>query len=227
MTPYTIRDMPPPVAPAALAALAQCETATIGHWRHLGFVHRAVQSLLRGRRVAGTAVTLAIPGPDSTLLHHALGLLRPGDILVIDRLGDDRHACWGGAVTLAAKAAGATAGIVDGPCTDLAEIEASQFPVWARGVAPITTRLYDLGGYMNVPVSCGGAVVNPGDAVLADDSGVLVLPPADLAKITEEALARQARSAERERAIREAGARLGDLTGASAKVRARLDPASP
>lgn len=222
MTPYTIRDMPPPVAVSALADLAQCETATIGHWRHLGFMHRAIQPLLRGRRVVGTAVTLAIPGPDSTLLHHALGLLRPGDILVIDRLGDDRHACWGGAVTLAAKAAGAVAGIVDGPCTDLAEIEASAFPVWARGIAPITTRLYDLGGYLNVPVSCGGAVVNPGDAVLADDSGVLVLPPADLAAVTQDALSRQARGVERERAIRDDGARLGDLSGASAKVRARL-----
>jgi len=221
VTPYVVRDMPPPVDAAALAALSEVETATVGHWRHLGFMHRAIQPLLRGHRVTGTAVTLAIPGPDSTLLHHALGLLRPGDILVVDRLGDDRHACWGGAVTLAAKAAGAVAGIVDGPCTDLAEIEQSQFPMWARGIAPVTTRLYDLGGYLNVPVSCGGAVVQPGDAVLADDSGVLVLPPAEVQAVVAEALARQARGAERERAVR-GGARLGDLTGANDKVRARL-----
>lgn len=221
MTPYVVRDMPPPVPREALAMLARVETATIGHWRHLGFMHRGIQPLLRGHRVTGTAITLAIPGPDSTLLHHALGLLRPGDVLVVDRLGDDRHACWGGAVTLAAKAAGAVAGIVDGPCTDLAEIEQSAFPVWARGIAPITTRLYDLGGYLNVPVSCGGAVVQPGDAVLADDSGVLVLPPGEVPAVVTEALARQARGAERERAVGD-GARLGDLTGASDKVRARL-----
>jgi regulator of RNase E activity RraA len=221
VTPYVVRDMPPPVAADHLAALAEVETATVGHWRHLGFMRRAIQPLLRGHRVTGTAVTLAIPGPDSTLLHHALGLLRPGDILVVDRLGDDRHACWGGAVTLAAKAAGAVAGIVDGPCTDLAEIEQSQFPIWARGIAPVTTRLYDLGGYLNVPISCGGAVVQPGDAVLADDSGVLVLPPDEVEAVVAEALARQARGAERERAVR-AGARLGDLTGANDKVRARL-----
>lgn len=221
MTPYVVRDMPPPVPREALAMLAQVETATVGHWRHLGFMHRGIQPLLRGHRVTGTAVTLAIPGPDSTLLHHALGLLRPGDVLVVDRLGDDRHACWGGAVTLAAKAAGAVAGIVDGPCTDLAEIEQSAFPVWARGIAPITTRLYDLGGYLNVPVSCGGAVVQPGDAVLADDSGVLVLPPGEVPAVVTEALARQARGAERERAVRD-GAKLADLTGAGDKVRARL-----
>lgn len=222
MTPYVVRDMPAPVEASALEALALVETATVGHWRHLGFMHRGIQPLLRGRRVVGTAVTLAIPGPDSTLLHHALGLLRPGDILVIDRLGDDRHACWGGAVTLAAKAAGAAAGIIDGPCTDLTEIEQSQFPVWARGIAPVTTRLYDLGGYLNVPVSCGGAVVQPGDAVLADDSGVLVLPPGDVRAVAAEALARQARGADRERAVA-GGAKLGALTGASDKVRARLE----
>ena len=97
---------------------------------------------------------------------------------MVDRLGDDRHACWGGGVTVAAKAAGAKAGVVDGPCTDLEEIEASDFPMWCRGYAPITTRLYDLGGRLNMPVCIGGAVVMPGDAVLCDDSGVLILPPA-------------------------------------------------
>jgi Aldolase/RraA len=70
--------------------------------------------LIPGRRVAGTALTLAIPGPDATPLHQALGLLRLGDILVVDRLGDDRHACWGGGVIVAAKAVGAKAGVIDG-----------------------------------------------------------------------------------------------------------------
>lgn len=88
-------------------------------------------------------------------MHHALGLLRPGDILLVDRLGDTRHACWGGGVTVAAKASGAKAGLVDGPCTDMEEIEASDFPMWCRGMAPITTRIYDLGGRLNRPVSIG------------------------------------------------------------------------
>src|ERR1700692_2578957 len=174
---YELGPMPEQISAEVVGLLEQTETATIGHWRHWGFVDRRVQPALRGRRVAGTAVTVAIPGPDSTLLHHALGLLRPGDILVVDRLGDDRHACWGGGVTIAAKAAGARAGVVDGPCTDLEEIEASGFPVWCRGFAPITTRLYDLGGRLNMPVSLGGVVVMPGDVVLCDDSGVRVVRP--------------------------------------------------
>jgi regulator of RNase E activity RraA len=177
---------------------------------------RRIQPLL-ARRVVGTAVTVAIPGPDSTLLHHALGLVRPGDIIIVDRLGDDRHACWGGGVTIAAKAAGAVAGIVDGPCTDEAEILASDFPVWCRGLSPVTTRIYDLGGGLNIPIACGGAVVLPGDAILADESGVLVLRPGEVRSVAEAAIERQNRGREREAQVK-AGAKLGDLSGATRKV---------
>jgi 4-hydroxy-4-methyl-2-oxoglutarate aldolase len=217
MQKYDIGEMPPQMSAEVVALLEQAETATIGHWRHWGFCDRRIRPALRGRRVAGTAVTVAIPGPDSTLLHHALGLLRPGDILVVDRLGDDRHACWGGGVTVAAKTAGAKAGVVDGPCTDLEEIEASFFPIWCCGFAPITTRLYDLGGRLNRPVSIGGAVVMPGDAVLCDDSGVLVLPPAEAETEARQAIDKQASGLMRQARVAD-GAKLGDLTGASAMV---------
>lgn len=221
MADYRIGSMPAPIAPALVDKLIKVETATVGHWRHWGFMHRSIAPLLRGRRVVGTAVTLAIPGPDSTLLHHALGLLRPGDILVVDRLGDDRHACWGGGVTVAAKAAGAAAGIVDGPCTDLEEIEASDFPMWCKGMSPMTTRLYNLGGMLNLPVSCGGTVVMPGDVILADESGVLVLPPGEAEAIADQALARQARGEGNQGKVK-AGAKLGDLSGATRMVEEAL-----
>ena len=217
MPKYQLAPMPAPISAEVVALLEQTETATVGHWRHWGFCHRGIQPLLRRRRVAGTAVTLAIPGPDSTLLHHALGLLRPGDILVVDRLGDDRHACWGGGVTVAAKASGAKAGVVDGPCTDMEEIEASDFPMWCRGMAPITTRVYDLGGMLNGPVSIGGAVVMPGDAVLCDDTGVLILPPGEAEAEARRAIETQARGLQTQGKVA-GGAKLGELSGASGKV---------
>lgn len=219
---YVMHDMPNQVPAEDLALLAGVETATVGHWRLWGFMDRRIQPLLPGRRVVGTAVTLAISAADSTLLHHAAGLLRPGDILCVDRLGDDRHACWGGGVTVAAKASGAVAGIVDGPCTDLAEIVDSDFPIWGRGLSPITTRIYDLGGGLNIPISCGGAVVMPGDAILADESGVLVLPRAEVREVAERALAIQAKGKLREAQVRRGEEKLGNLSGASAKVLARL-----
>ena len=220
MATYDIGPMPAQISAEVVALLERAETATIGHWRHWGFCDRRIQPLLRGRRVAGTAVTVAIPGPDSTLLHHALGLLRPGDILVVDRLGDDRHACWGGGVTVAAKAAGAKAGVVDGPCTDLEEVEASAFPMWCRGLSPITTRLYDLGGRLNRPVCIGGAVVMPGDAVLCDDSGVVVLPVDEAEAEARQAIAKQASGLASQARVAK-GEKLGDLSGATAMVRAK------
>jgi 4-hydroxy-4-methyl-2-oxoglutarate aldolase len=217
MPDYRIDPMPAQPSAALVAKLQQVETATVGHSQHWGFMDRAIAPLLRGKRIAGAAVTLAIPGQDSTLLHHALGLLRPGDILVVDRLGDDKHACWGGGVTIAAKAAGAVGGIVDGPCTDLAEIEDSDFPMWCRGMSPITTRLYNLGGTLNLPISCGNVPVRAGDIILADESGVLVLPPGEAEAIADAAIARQARG-EGTQARVKAGEKLGDISGATRMV---------
>jgi 4-hydroxy-4-methyl-2-oxoglutarate aldolase len=191
MADYRVNSMPAQISPELVAKLMQVETATVVHSRHWGFMDRGIQPLLRGKRVAGTAVTPAIPGPDSTLLHHTLGLLRPGDILIIVRHGDDRHACWGGSVTIAAKAAGAVAGIVDGPCTDLTEIEDSDFPMWCRSMAPMTTRLYNLGGMLNMPISYSRTVVQAGDTILADEPGVLVLPTTEADEVAETAIARR------------------------------------
>ena len=179
MPDYRIEPMPARLPAALVAKLMRVETATVGHTQHWGFMDRQIQPLLPNRRVVGPAVTLAIPGQDSTLLHHALGLLRPGDILVVDRLGDDKHACWGGGVTVAAKAAGAAAGIVDGPCTDLTEIQVSDFPMWCRGMSPVTTRLYNLGGTLNLPISCGGVMRARATSSSPMNPGVLVLPSTD------------------------------------------------
>jgi regulator of RNase E activity RraA len=219
---YSIGEMPPRLQDTLLAQLSRVETATIGHVRHLGFMNPAIQALGAGQHIAGCAVTLALPAHDSTLLHYALGLTRPGDVIVIDRVGDERYACWGGGVTNAAKQARLAGAIVDGPCTDPSEIRSQGFALWCRGVSPITTRVADLGGTLNLPVSCGGVVVRPGDIILADENGVVVLDRNEAAAIAEAALARQAASAERMRAVKE-GALLGDLSGATALVTRSLE----
>ncbi|MEQ8357027.1 MAG: RraA family protein [Kiloniellaceae bacterium] len=217
---YTTRPMPAQIDASLQDKASRAETATIGHRRHMGFVDKAIQCILPGRRVAGTAVTLALPGQDSTLLHHIIQFLRPGDVLVIDRLGDHKHACLGGGVAAAIKASGCSGVVIDGPCTDVPEIEDLDLPVWCRGAAPITTRLYDIGGSFNVPVSCGGAVVIPGDVVLADFSGALVMPPDEAGADIDWALGKQAGEMEGHKRLL-AGEKLGERTGASAMVLAK------
>lgn len=222
MKKYRIGPTPERVPRELIEGFAGVEIATIGHFRHRGFVHRSLRPLapIEGT-LAGTAITVAIPGTDSTMLHHALSVVEPGDVLVIDRLGDDRHACVGGGVAFAAKIAGAIAIVLDGPCTDAEEIIEAGLPVFCRGISPITSRLNDLGGALNLPVSCGNVPVVPGDLVLLDACGVLVLPPDEAPAILEEGQARQAR-ANRNRSRIEAGEKLGDLSGATAKVHEEL-----
>jgi len=224
---YRIHEMPAQLPAAVLAELAKVEAATIGHYLHDRFMTPALKPILEGRRIAGTAVTLSIPGPDSTLLYYAMDRLRPGDVLVIDRAGDNHHAPWGGFMAAVAKLRQATGIIIDGQVTDPVEIRAQGVPTWARGVSPITTKLLNLGGAFNLPVSCGGVAVNPGDAVLADDCGIVVLPPDEVPGATKVALADQADEGEWLNKLR-AGKKLQDLVDIEKMIaeRNKLDGAS-
>ncbi|SDW45194.1 RraA family protein [Roseicitreum antarcticum] len=215
---YTAYDMPERLPQADLDLLAQAETATIGHFRNIGFMDIALSPLRPGQKLCGTAVTIALPSLDSSMLHYALSDVRPGDVLVIDRLQDRRFACIGGGVALAAVAAGVAGVIVDGPCTDPSEIVEAGLPLWSRGVSPITTRMASIGGALNIPVSCGGAVVMPGDAILADESGIVVLRPHEVADTAREAIRRQERGASRQDMLRRGETRIGDLSGARDRV---------
>jgi len=218
---FVVNDMPKQLDSSLVTLLEQAETATIGHVLYEGFVDRAIAPLLPRRRVAGTAVTLRLPHADSTLLHYACKLVRPGDVVVIDRSGDTKYACWGGGLTLAMKLGGVKAGIIDGPATDLSEIQEFDLPMWSRGLSSITTRLLGIEGAMNVPVSVGGVVVNPGDAVLADEQGVLVMAPALAREAATRALEMQNREKTTHQRLR-AGEKLPDISGATAIVEAKL-----
>lgn len=227
ITSYRIADVPAQIDAALLARFARVEAATIGHYLHDRFMRNDLRPLIEGARVAGTAVTVSIAGADSTLLYHAMDRVRPGDVLVIDRCGDERHAPWGGFMAAVAKIRGLAGVIVDGAVTDPAAIREAGVPTWARGVSPITTKLLNLGGGFNIPVACGGVAVNPGDAVLADDCGIVVLPPDQVAGITAVALADQEDEGGWLRRVA-AGERLQDLVDVADMIaeRHRLDEAA-
>ncbi|MFZ4534508.1 MAG: RraA family protein [Alsobacter sp.] len=218
---FIVNPMPAQLSGDLIALLEQCEVATIGHVLHSGFVDREIRAVLPSKRVAGTAVTVRIPHADSTALHYLTSMLRPGDIVVIDRCGDTKHACWGGVVTHAMKNAGVKAGVIDGPATDFSEIVKVDMPMWCRGPSPITTKILGTEGAINVPVSVGGQTILPGDAVLCDESGIVVLAPS-----TAEAYARRAiQMQENELVLLERlrnGEKLPDISGATAMVEAKL-----
>lgn len=224
--PYDVRPMPS-VDEALLARLQLCETATFGHWRLYGFCGPELRALLPRRRIAGVAVTLNVPDDDGTMLHYATDLVRPGHILCVDRGGDMQRACWGGGVTAAAKRNGAIGAMVDGLITDRREIEDMDFPMWSRGEGSRTTRLSGIGGRMNHPIRLGHAVVQPGDLILADENGVVVLPQEDgLEAEIDRVLATQERSVTNEAKLR-SGEPLSKMTTVYERVTASMAESQP
>ncbi|MSO91697.1 MAG: RraA family protein [Acetobacteraceae bacterium] len=218
---YDIESLPLQISSDLLALLVRAEPATIGHVLHAGFMDIGMRGLLPDRRIAGTAVTVRAPGADCTMVHYALGQVRPGDVLVIDRCGDHRHAATGGAVAYAARKAGVAGIVLDGVVSDISELRQYGVPVWARGLSTVTTKHMDLGGAFCTPISCGGVGVRPGDAILADENGVLVLGPHQIETAARTAIAMQ--EAEKELLARlDAGEKLPDISGATARVKAAL-----
>lgn len=223
MKKYQMGEVPQRLSEELLDKLSAIEVATIGHFRHRGFVNKRLQPISPVKKtIIGTAVTIAIPATDSTLLHHSISVLRKGDFLIVDRLGDDRHACIGGGVALAIKTAGVVGVAIDGPCTDPDEIIDLDLPLWSSGISGITTRLNDLGGALNLPVSCGNVPVIAGDVVIADASGIVIIPRNEIEEVMEEALARQARAGRFQTRIL-AGENLGDLSGATQMIKKALE----
>jgi 4-hydroxy-4-methyl-2-oxoglutarate aldolase len=220
---YVVRKLPPQVDKNLLNLLVKAEPATIGHFLHTGFMDPEVRALQQDVRIAGTAVTVRAPGPDGTIVHFALGQVRPGDILVIDRCGDHKHAVTGGAMIYAARAAGVAGVIVDGVATDLGEIRQYGVPVWCRGVSAITGKRLNMGGEFCVPISCGGVAVSPGDAILADENGVLVLQAKDITEAANRAIELQEREKNTLRRL-DAGDKMPDISGATAMVLGNLRP---
>jgi regulator of RNase E activity RraA len=216
---FVLKDLPPPVAPSLLDRLRRVETATVGHFLLAGFMDVRIQPIQSGLRIAGTAITVRTHGTDSTIISHALSQARPGDVLVIDRSGETRHASWGLVTSTAAKVAGLAGVIIDGRACDLGDIRNVGLPLWCLGPSPLLTRPLTMAGDFNIPVSCGGVTVNPGDAVLADDSGVLVLAPGEIEAVADHALDLQQKELGILDRIR-AGAKLTEISGASAAIAA-------
>jgi len=211
---FQLNALPSQLAPALVQKLVRAEPATIGHFRDWGFMDPAIRAMQSDVRIAGPAVTVHQPGIDGTIIGYALGKLRPGDVLVVDRCGDVRHACFGGVVAYAAKVARVAGVIIDGVVADIGEIRRYGVPVWCRGLSAITTKRIGHGGTFCAPVSCGGVAVRPGDVIIADECGVVVLDPADAEAAADRAIAMQDGEV-KTRARLDTGEKLPDISGAT------------
>jgi len=148
--------------------------------------------------LCGVALTLRVRPGDNLMIHKALTLAGPGYVLVVDGSGELSQALVGGLMRLAALARGVAGFVIDGAIRDVAEWAEGEFPVFARGHSHRGPSK-DGPGEINVPIACAGLAVSPGDLVLGDADGVIVVPPHLLPRVLEEARTKQAQEDEQQR----------------------------
>jgi regulator of RNase E activity RraA len=179
-----------------LERLSRIAPSTLGHFLDEGFLDPEIRPVFRPIKLVGRTLTVSAPPGDNGIYRRAIREAGPGEVLVIHRNGDHRHASFGGLLGLAAKNRGIAGVVLDGPVTDLVELTELRLPVFARGVCALTTRRLNLGGTVGEPIHCGGVRVARGDYVLGDDDGVLIIPIGQIETVLERGLAAARREAE-------------------------------
>lgn len=165
--------------------------------------------LCRGRRLAGPALTVRTYRSDNLMLHAGLEMAEAGDILVTDAGGIPNAGLWGGLMTEMALRKSVGGLVIDGAVRDSQELIASGFPVYSRSVSPLG-GFKSQGGAVNVPISCGSVPVFPGDIVVGDEDGVVVIPLRDAETVLEKCRRQQRMEEDISQKIKE-GAHLFDL----------------
>jgi 4-hydroxy-4-methyl-2-oxoglutarate aldolase len=162
-----------------LTAYAGLAVANIGDARdRMGMLDGGIHTLWRGARLVGRARTVWVRSGDNQAVHRAVAVSQPGDVLVINGQGDTSRALIGELIAERAKARGVVGMVIDGAARDVVELERMGFGVWARAVCPAGP--YKNGpGQVDVPVAVGGVAVCPGDLIVGDDDGVIVIPAAE------------------------------------------------
>ncbi|HEX5493807.1 MAG TPA: 4-carboxy-4-hydroxy-2-oxoadipate aldolase/oxaloacetate decarboxylase [Mycobacteriales bacterium] len=198
-------------AAAHLSRLKALDAATVHEAAgRVGHVAPTVRPIQRGVTLAGRAVTAEVHPGDNLALHRAVLAGSTGDVLVAAARGH-LAGYWGEILAVAAQVRGIAGLVLDGGCRDTAALRARGFPVWSTG-ASVHGTVKRTPGTVNQNVVVGGVPVSPGDYVIADDDGVVVVPAGRIAEVLDAAEARVAREAEIMRQLRDGGTTI-DLMG--------------